>query len=113
MVVLVAASALIGAVTFVVLPLTFLSTALMRGDLLPDWMQTARNLNPVDWAIEAGRNATAGSADWGWWRAMSGSWPLCWPCVRCWRRGRSGRTSAASRPANVNCGIEGRDQGGG
>jgi ABC-2 type transport system permease protein len=56
---------LIGAVTFVVLPLTFLSTALMRGDLLPGWMQTATDINPVDWAIEAGRNATAANPDWG------------------------------------------------
>jgi ABC-2 type transport system permease protein len=56
---------LIGAVTFVVLPLTFLSTALMRGDLLPGWMQTATDVNPVDWAIEAGRQATAASTDWG------------------------------------------------
>jgi ABC-2 type transport system permease protein len=56
---------LIGAVTFLVLPLTFLSTALMRGDLLPGWMQTAADLNPVDWAIEAGRSATAASPDWG------------------------------------------------
>ena len=55
---------LIGAVTFLVLPLTFLSTALMRGDLLPDWMQTATDINPVDWAIEAGRSATAASPDW-------------------------------------------------
>ena len=56
---------LIGAVTFLVLPLTFLSTALMREDLLPGWMQTAAALNPVDWAIEAGRSATAASPDWG------------------------------------------------
>jgi len=56
---------LIGAVTFLVLPLTFLSTALMRKDLLPGWMQTAADLNPVDWAIEAGRSATAASPDWG------------------------------------------------
>ena len=56
---------LIGAVTFVVLPLTFLSTALMRGDLLPGWMQTVTNVNPVDWAIEAGRQATGASVDWG------------------------------------------------
>jgi ABC-2 type transport system permease protein len=56
---------LIGAVTFLILPLTFLSTALMRKDLLPGWMQTAADLNPVDWAIEAGRSATAASPDWG------------------------------------------------
>jgi ABC-2 type transport system permease protein len=55
---------LIGAVTFLVLPLTFLSTALMRDDLLPGWMRTAADFNPVDWAIEAGRSATAASPDW-------------------------------------------------
>jgi ABC-2 type transport system permease protein len=56
---------LIGAVTFLVLPLTFLSTALMRDDLLPSWMRTAADVNPVDWAIEAGRSATAANTDWG------------------------------------------------
>jgi ABC-2 type transport system permease protein len=56
---------LIGAVTFVVLPLTFLSTALMRDDLLPGWMRTAADVNPVNWAIEAGRRATATDPDWG------------------------------------------------
>ena len=56
---------LIGAVTFLVLPLTFLSTALVNEDLMPGWMRTAADLNPVDWAIEAGRSATAASPDWG------------------------------------------------
>ena len=56
---------LIGAVTFLVLPLTFLSTALMRADLMPGWMRTAADLNPVDWAIEAGRSAVAADPDWG------------------------------------------------
>ena len=55
---------LIGAVTFLVLPLTFLSTALMNEALMPVWMQTVADLNPVDWAIEAGRSATAASPDW-------------------------------------------------
>ena len=56
---------LIGAVTLLVLPLTFLSTALMTSDLLPGWMKTVSDVNPVDWAIEAGRTATAASTDWG------------------------------------------------
>jgi len=56
---------LIGAVTFLVLPLTFLSTALVNGALMPGWMRTAADVNPVDWAIEAGRSATAASPDWG------------------------------------------------
>ena len=56
---------LIGAVTFLVLPLTFLSTALVSESLMPGWMQTVAAVNPVDWAIEAGRSATAASPDWG------------------------------------------------
>jgi ABC-2 type transport system permease protein len=56
---------LIGAVTFLVLPLTFLSTALVNEALMPGWMRTAADVNPVDWAIEAGRSATAASPDWG------------------------------------------------
>ena len=55
---------LIGAVTFLVLPLTFLSTALMSNDLLPGWMRTVAEFNPVDWAIEAGRSAVAADPDW-------------------------------------------------
>jgi ABC-2 type transport system permease protein len=32
---------------------------------MPGWMQTVAAVNPVDWAIEAGRSATAASPDWG------------------------------------------------
>jgi ABC-2 type transport system permease protein len=56
---------LIGAVTFLVLPMTFLSTALVNESLMPGWMRTVASVNPVDWAIEAGRSATATSPDWG------------------------------------------------
>jgi ABC-2 type transport system permease protein len=56
---------LIGAVTFLVLPLTFLSTALVSPELMPGWMRTVADVNPVDWAIEAGRSATAADPDWG------------------------------------------------
>jgi ABC-2 type transport system permease protein len=56
---------LIGAVTFLVLPLTFLSTALVNAELMPAWMRTVADVNPVDWAIEAGRSATAADPDWG------------------------------------------------
>jgi ABC-2 type transport system permease protein len=56
---------LIGAVTFLVLPMTFLSTALVNESRMPGWMQTVASVNPVDWAIEAGRSATAASPDWG------------------------------------------------
>lgn len=56
---------LIGIVTMVTLPLTFLSSALMQQSLLPSWIRWIAKLNPVNWAAEAGRSAGATSADWG------------------------------------------------
>jgi ABC-2 type transport system permease protein len=56
---------LIGAVTMVTLPLTFLSSALMQQSLLPAWIRWIARFNPVNWAAEAGRSATAANADWG------------------------------------------------
>jgi ABC-2 type transport system permease protein len=40
--------ALIGAVTFVLLPLTFLSTALMQQSLVPGWIRAVARFNPVN-----------------------------------------------------------------
>jgi ABC-2 type transport system permease protein len=57
--------ALIGAVTFVILPLTFLSTALMQQSLVPAWIRTVARFNPVNWAVEAGRSAAMQHIDWG------------------------------------------------
>jgi ABC-2 type transport system permease protein len=55
---------LIGIVTMVVLPLTFLSSALMQQSLLPGWMQWVARFNPVNWAVQAGRSATSANVDW-------------------------------------------------
>jgi ABC-2 type transport system permease protein len=55
---------LIGAVTFLQLPLVFLSTAFMQPSLLPSWIGTVADFNPVDWAIVAGREAVGASPDW-------------------------------------------------
>ena len=55
---------LIGAVNFLVLPLTFLSTAFMPGDLTPGWVGDVARYNPVNWAIEAGREALSADPDW-------------------------------------------------
>jgi ABC-2 type transport system permease protein len=56
---------LIGIVTMVTLPLTFLSSALMQQSLLPSWIRWLAKFNPVNWAAEAGRSATGANADWG------------------------------------------------
>lgn len=55
---------LIGAVTFVQLPLTFLSAALMQGSLLPSWIRDVAKFNPVNWAVQAGRSAAMEKIDW-------------------------------------------------
>ena len=49
---------LIGAVSLLLLPLTFLSGALMQLSLAPGWIQTVAKFNPVDWAAVAARSRT-------------------------------------------------------
>jgi ABC-2 type transport system permease protein len=56
---------LIGAVSLVLLPLTFLSSALMQQSLVPEWIRTVAKVNPVNWAAEAGRSAAMEKIDWG------------------------------------------------
>ena len=56
---------LIGAVSALLLPLTFLSGALMQLSLAPGWIGTVAKFNPVDWAATAARNSTTESFDWG------------------------------------------------
>jgi ABC-2 type transport system permease protein len=54
----------IGANQFMVLPLTFLSAAFMPLALAPDWIGVVARANPVNWAVEAGREALVASPDW-------------------------------------------------
>jgi ABC-2 type transport system permease protein len=56
---------LIAVLQFLMLPLTFLSTAFMQKDLVPGWIKTICAVNPVDWAITAGRSAVSNDVDWG------------------------------------------------
>jgi ABC-2 type transport system permease protein len=55
---------LIGAVTFVLLPLTFLSGAFMQLGLAPTWIADAAKFNPVNWAVLVARSAGAADTDW-------------------------------------------------
>lgn len=50
---------LIGAVQFVVLPASFLSSGMMASNLLPGWIQDIARFNPVNWTVTAVR-----STDW-------------------------------------------------
>jgi ABC-2 type transport system permease protein len=56
---------IIGINSFLLLPLTFLSTAFMAKALMPHWMQIVASCNPVNWALEAGRSAMSANPDWG------------------------------------------------
>jgi ABC-2 type transport system permease protein len=55
---------LIGAVSLVLLPLTFLSTALMQPSLVPAWIRDVAKFNPVNWAVVAARSAAMEKTDW-------------------------------------------------
>ncbi len=55
---------IIGINSFLLLPLTFLSTAFMAEALMPHWMRIVANCNPVNWALESGRSAMTANPDW-------------------------------------------------
>jgi ABC-2 type transport system permease protein len=55
---------LIATMVFLQLPLTFLSGAFQQENLQPEWMRVVADFNPVNWAIEAGRNVAMEDVDW-------------------------------------------------
>lgn len=57
--------ALIGISQFIVLPLQFLSSAIMYIRLAPAWVQHVARFNPVDWAVVASREALSAHTAWG------------------------------------------------
>ena len=70
--------ALIGISQFIVLPLQFLSSAIMDTALAPDWVQHVARYNPVDWAVVASREALSAHPT----GARSGRGWLCSPRSR-------------------------------
>jgi ABC-2 type transport system permease protein len=54
----------IAASNFILLPLTFLSSAFLQQNLAPRWIQDVATYNPVNWAIEVGRGALGAQVDW-------------------------------------------------
>ncbi|MFE6665537.1 ABC transporter permease [Streptomyces sp. NPDC057697] len=56
---------IIGINTFLLLPLTFLSSSFMAPGQMPSWMRHIADFNPVDWAMVAGRSALGGDPDPG------------------------------------------------
>ncbi|MEV6118240.1 ABC transporter permease [Streptomyces sp. NPDC052109] len=56
---------IIGINTFLLLPLTFLSSAFMAPAQMPGWMRHIADFNPVNWAMVAGRSAMSEHPDPG------------------------------------------------
>ena len=57
--------ALIGISQFLVLPLQFVSSAVMDTRVAPGWVRQVAHYNPVDWAVVASREALSAGTDWG------------------------------------------------
>ncbi len=55
----------IAAVNFILLPLTFLSSAFLQQNLAPQWIQDIARYNPANWAIVSGRTALTSGASSG------------------------------------------------
>ncbi len=56
--------AVIGLSIFLLLPLTFLSSAFMAGNLMPGWMRHVAAFNPVNWSLDATREVLAADPRW-------------------------------------------------
>lgn len=74
---------IIGLSIFLLLPLTFLSSAFMARSLMPGWMQAIAAVNPVNWALESARGTLGASVDWRT-TLWHGSWLLALAAVLVW-----------------------------
>ncbi len=89
--------ALIGAVQFIVLPLTFLSATFLETNLMPKWIQGVSDFNPVNWAVLAGRSATSTTPTGGSWPRGSASSLPSSRCAWCSQPAPSSLISARCR----------------
>ncbi len=55
---------LVGVVNFIALPTVFLSSAMMPPNLLPEWLDTMRRFNPLDYAVTGVRDLVLNG--WVW-----------------------------------------------
>ena len=56
--------AIIGVYTLFMLPLMFLSSAFMKPEFMPGWMQAIAAVNPLNWEVQIGRSALSANPDW-------------------------------------------------
>ncbi|WP_314505370.1 ABC transporter permease [uncultured Microbacterium sp.] len=64
--------ALISLSQLIVLPATFLSTAMMPAELMPEWVQSVSRWNPMTWAVELGRGGLSGEYPANAWWQVAG-----------------------------------------
>ncbi|MGC0418964.1 ABC transporter permease [Embleya sp. AB8] len=50
--------------TFLLLPLTFLSSAFLPAANMPHWIRVIARFNPLDWALRSARSAMRADPDW-------------------------------------------------
>lgn len=81
---------LVVAVQFLVLPMTFTSSAYMQLNLAPEWIQAVSTFNPLNWAVVAARDALQANTNWSEVGANLGLLALLlafsmWVATRCFR----------------------------
>ncbi|HKB30472.1 MAG TPA: ABC transporter permease [Streptosporangiaceae bacterium] len=74
---------IIGLSIFLLLPLTFLSSAFMAKNLMPQWMRHVAAFNPVNWSLDATRSALSASPHWRI-ALEHGGWLLVLAVVMVW-----------------------------
>jgi ABC-2 type transport system permease protein len=55
---------IIGVANLILMPLMFLSPILIDKNVMPDWIRSVSSFNPVNWSIDAAREALKGDTDW-------------------------------------------------
>jgi ABC-2 type transport system permease protein len=58
-------ASMIAAANFIGLPLMFISSILIPPSQMPAWIAQLSRFNPVNWGVEAARNAVVTGGDWG------------------------------------------------
>jgi ABC-2 type transport system permease protein len=81
---------IIGVSTFLLLPLTFLSSVFMAKNLMPPWMRDVAAFNPLNWSLDAGRAALADNPDWTT-VVIHGGWLLALAVLMVWLSTRTFR----------------------
>jgi ABC-2 type transport system permease protein len=55
---------ILGVANLILMPLMFLSPILIDKNVMPDWIRSVSRFNPVNWSIDAAREALGADTDW-------------------------------------------------